>query len=406
MAIAVVMPQLGLEVLEGTVTAFHCAKGDRVAKEQAVVELATDKVDTEVVAPCDGYVLALHANVGDTVTIGAVLLTLGDTPDDDGADLVTPATSPQQPLSESRRGVSQLAVSQSGAHTIRAASVARRMARDLGIDVSVLTGTGPRGRITVADVQAAARRAEATLTATEYHGLSPQQTLKADQRLEPLTRMRRTIARRMTASQREIPQFSLERSIAAEHLFAFKESQVAAGRRISLNDLLIQALADADKEHDLLRAAYVDGEEPTLRRQDETHVGLAVATPRGLVVPVIRDPSRKTLQEIASERNRLVHAARTESLRLPELTGGTITLSNLGGFGIDRFTAMVNPGESAILAVGRTIEQLVPDGRGIRVRPELTLTMTFDHRVIDGAVGAAALRDLANLLEGDMKWRT
>jgi pyruvate dehydrogenase E2 component (dihydrolipoamide acetyltransferase) len=220
--------------------------------------------------------------------------------------------------------------------------------------------------------------------------------------------MRRAIARRMTASQRDIPQFQLVREVDVTHLMAQKTAAAAAaidGASPGVNDLLMQAIAEMLVRYPDLAAAYVDGDAPALRRPDTVDVGLAVATDSGLLVPVIRRVHERPLREIASDRKRLVDAARAGTLGLQDMTGGTTTLSNLGSFGIDRFTAMVNPGESAIIAVGRVCDRVVPRGRGTAVVPLLTVTLALDHRVVDGATGARALAELGALLEGTMQWR-
>jgi pyruvate dehydrogenase E2 component (dihydrolipoamide acetyltransferase) len=211
----------------------------------------------------------------------------------------------------------------------------------------------------------------------------------------------------MTASQL-IPQYQLQRDVDATHLLAQKDASAAAstpGPRPGVNDLLLQAIAEMVVRHPALATTFVDGPEPALRRHAGIGVGLAVATDRGLVVPVIEDVHRLGLGEIAARRAPLVAAARDGTLSLAQMSGAAITLSNLGGFGVDRFTAMLNPGESAIVAVGRTSERVVPRGRGLAVVPILTMTITFDHRTVDGAVGGAALNGLAELLEGRMAWR-
>jgi pyruvate dehydrogenase E2 component (dihydrolipoamide acetyltransferase) len=231
----------------------------------------------------------------------------------------------------------------------------------------------------------------------------------AEDSQEPMSPLRSVIARRMTASQL-IPQYQLQRDVDVTRLLAQKDAQTTASDpvRVSVNDLLIQALAEMVVRHphvaDMFIAAEGSGR-PALRHRANVDIGLAVATDRGLIVPVIRRASELGLRQIATERARLVAGARRDALDLSELSGGVLTLSNLGGLGIDRFTAMLNPGESAIAAVGRSVDRLVPRGRAIETVPIMTVTMTFDHRVIDGAVGAEALAELAALLEGDMTWR-
>jgi pyruvate dehydrogenase E2 component (dihydrolipoamide acetyltransferase) len=407
---AVVMPQLGLEVVEGTVLDIQTSVGAQVRRDDVLVELETDKATTEVVAPCDGVVQAVHVAVGDTVAVGAVLIDLAGEGDDAPTPVSAAApeaeTAPVASAPAPAPAAAPVAANGNGsAPRLRAAPVARRAATRLGIDLAAVSGTGPRGRITLGDVEQAAASGPPPAAAPAAPA-APAPDGAVD---EPLTGLRRAIARRMTASQR-IPQYELQRDLDVRHLLAQKDALAAAGgkARPGVNDLLLQAIAEMVVRHPALATTLVTGEDGApvaLRRRPGADVGLAVATDRGLVVPVIRDAHVRGAAEIAAERGRLVAAARAGTLGLEEMTGGTITLSNLGGFGIDRFKAMVNPGEAAIVAVGRTTDRVVARGRGIDVVPMLTLTMTFDHRVIDGAVGAEALSALADLLEGAMTWR-
>jgi pyruvate dehydrogenase E2 component (dihydrolipoamide acetyltransferase) len=379
---AVVMPQMGLEVTEGIVAAVHVAAGARVSEGDLLLELETDKALTEVVAPRDGLVQSIEVEVGDTVELGATLVVLAD----EAGERVVAAAAPESASAPPAVG-----------ERLRAAPVARRAAEQLGIPLASVTGTGPRGRITLADVKRAAAGAKPTA-----NGSAP----PAAGRLEPMSATRRAVARRMTQSQ-QIPQFVLTREIDATWLLSEKERvSRAGGAKVSVNDLICQSLAETVLRHDGLALSYADGTPPQLSRREGVDVGLAVATERGLVVPVIRRTDQRTLGEIAQERARLVDAARSGRLGLEEMTGATISLSNLGGFGIDSFTAMLNPGEAAILAVGRTVERVLPRDRGLAVVPTLALSLTIDHRVLDGASGADALVELARLLEGGMAWRT
>jgi pyruvate dehydrogenase E2 component (dihydrolipoamide acetyltransferase) len=376
------MPQMGLEVSEATVLAVLVAPGQQVAAGEPLLEMETDKATTELEAPRAGVVAGIEVAQGDVVAVGAVVAWIAESADDAAVTMPAPADGG----SKASPGLLP-----------RAAPVARRAAVALRVDLTAITGTGPRGRITLGDVEAAASNGSADTTAPPAPA--------AD--LEPLTKLRRAIARRMTASQL-IPQYQLQRDVDATHLLAQKDASAAAstaGARPGVNDLLLQAIAETVVRHPALATTFVDGPEPALRRHAGIGVGLAVATDRGLVVPVIEDVHRLGLGEIAARRAPLVAAARDGTLSLAQMSGAAITLSNLGGFGVDRFTAMLNPGESAIVAVGRTSERVVPRGRGLAVVPILTVTITFDHRTVDGAVGGAALNGLAELLEGRMAWR-
>lgn len=207
-----------------------------------------------------------------------------------------------------------------------------------------------------------------------------------------------------------MPAYTLSRDVDAGWLLAEKGRLSAEGpAKVGVLDLLLQALAETLVRHPILAASFVppEGDEPAqLRHPDGIDLGLAVATDRGLLVPAIRRVHELTLAELALERARLVELTRAGRLGIEEMGGAAATLSSLGTFGVDGFNAMLNPGESSILAVGRTVERAVPRDRGIAVVPMITATFTFDHRVVDGAAGALALTELAELLEGGMAWRT
>lgn len=407
----VVMPQMGLEVTEGTVAAIQVAVGAQVQAGDALIEMETDKALTDVVAPRDGVVRALEVEVGDTVAIGATLVLLADSADEPvGGAPAEPAVA--QPEVDAARAPEPAAVASADATPavaaattpggrLRAAPVARRAAARLGIDLASVDGTGPRGRVTLRDVERVAGEAASNGAGVPPAPRSPAPA-RASGRIEPMSTMRRAIARRMTASQ-QIPQFTLTREVDASWLLAQKDV-LSAG----VTDLLLQAMAEVALRHPDLAASYTETSDgaPAVLHRDGVDLGLAVATPRGLLVPVVRSAHERTLGEIAAERGRLVGEARSGRVRQEDMSGAVMTLSNLSSFGVDHFTAMLNPGESAIVAVGRTVERVVPRDRGVAIVPTLTFSMTIDHRVADGAMGAAALVELAELLEGGMTWRT
>lgn len=364
----VVVPQAGLEVEEGTVVAIYVEVGAHVAEGDPLLELETDKATADVVAPRAGVVREIAVAPGDVVAVGATLLVLDEGEDGGGGEEETVR--------------------------VRAAPVARRAAERLGIALGDITGTGPAGRITLGDVERVAGDGDG--------GAAPSSAEpEASERIEPLPAVRRTVAQRMARSQ-QIPQFALERDVDATHLLAARDGDDSVG----VSDLLVQAMAETLVRHPALAAAYVEHDgEPALRHREGIDVGLAIATDAGLLVGVLRDAHARTLPELAAERERLVAAARAGRLGLGDMTGAAITLSNLGGVGVDRFTAMLNPGETSLLAVGRPVERVVPRERGLAVVPVLTLTLTVDHRAADGAAAGAALATLATLLEGEMPWR-
>ncbi|MFN8216005.1 MAG: dihydrolipoamide acetyltransferase family protein [Solirubrobacterales bacterium] len=430
MVTEVVLPQMGLEVSEGTVTAILVAVGDTVSEGQTVAEVETDKAIAEIPATRDGVVVAVEIQVEDVVPVGATLMRIADSAEEvagaardaqldaEAAADVEAAAGDVTSAGPATQETAQVALAGSGAGTDsgsftadgsgrrRAAPIARRAAERLGVALELITGTGPAGRITLGDVERAAETGAAA-SGSAAAPVAPSASAPGE-RLEPLSATRQAIARRLGESQL-VPQYTLTRDVDATWLLAEKARLSAAGpARVGVVDLLLAALAETLGRHPQLAASFVpggEGEPPCFRHPDGIDLGLAVASERGLLVPVIRDAHRRTLPELVLERARLVEVTRAGRLGRADMGGAAASLSSLGTFGVDSFTAMLNPGESSILAVGRTVERVVPRDRGLAVVPTLTLTFTFDHRVVDGAVGAAALAELAELLEGAMEWR-
>lgn len=415
----VVLPQMGLEVSEGTVTAVLVALGDSVAEGDTVAEVETEKAIAEIAAPRSGVITSIEIEVGDTIPVGASLMRIGDTaddvesvaptdvselqPPDEGQTSGTPGAEPV--LATVSPSTSAATETSNGSGRRRAAPIARRAAVRFGLELEQIAGTGPGGRITLGDVERAAEergrgfRPDGAESSTAVDG----------ERFEVLSATRQAIARRLTESQL-VPQYTLTRDVDVAWLLAEKARLTDSGpTKVGVVDLLVQALAEALVRHPQLAASFVpaaDGEPAKFRHPAGVDVGIAVATERGLLVPVLRRAHERTLSELVLERNRLIELTRAGRLGLGDMGGAATTLSSLGTFGVDAFTAMLNPGESSILAVGRSVEKVVPRDRGLAVVPTITATFTFDHRVVDGAVGAAALAELAGLLEGEMTWRT
>jgi pyruvate dehydrogenase E2 component (dihydrolipoamide acetyltransferase) len=274
---------------------------------------------------------------------------------------------------------------------VKASPLARRIARERGIDLAALTGTGPDGRIVAEDVERAAAPAPAPTAAP---GAPP-----AEVEVVQLTSIRRTIARRLTQAW-EAPVFQLTVTADASELVATRERMLglmAEGAvKPTVNDVLTRVVASALMRHRAVNAHFVEGE---IRRFPAAHVGIAVATANGLVVPVVRDADRRSVQEIAAVRADLVSRARDGKLQLQDLADGTFTISNLGMYGIDEFVAVLNPPQVAILAVGAIAERpLVLEGELVIV-PTMTMTLTCDHRAIDGSEGAEFLRTVKAFVE-------
>lgn len=394
----VVLPQMGLEVAEGVVLVLPVEVGAEVSEGDVVAEVETDKAIAEVAAPRSGVITSIEVAIEDTVPIGTVLVRIGDASDEIGdavtAPEATPATAPAT------------AESSNGNRRLRAAPIARRAAAASGIELERVTGTGPSGRITLGDVEhAIAARTETS--SNEAPATTPQFEKSSGGRLEPLSATRQSIARRLSESQL-VPHYTLSREIDAGWLLAEKKRLTAAGPvKVGVLDLLLLGLAETISRHRGLAASFVparDGEPASYRHPESIDLGVAVATDRGLLVPVVRGAESRSVAELVLERSRLVELTRAARLGPADMGGAAATLSSLGTFGVDTFTAMLNPGESAILAAGRAVERLVPRERGIAVAPMISLTFTFDHRVVDGATGGAALSELADLLEGGIEW--
>jgi pyruvate dehydrogenase E2 component (dihydrolipoamide acetyltransferase) len=401
----VILPKLGLTMDEGRIVAWHKRVGDLVAAGEVLFEVETDKATMEVESPTAGTLRRILFPADATAPVATVIALITETadealPDDAfvGAGLPKPSlpaaaqplTGPgsrggslraQGPLPLGPSEVQPLPASEDG-ERVRSSPAARKRAQGLGIDILGISGTGPGGRVTLEDVEAASTSKS-----------SPPSTSK--ERREPLTRMRRAIGERMTKSVREQPQFSVSRDV---DMTAANAKRKTAGA--TYTDAIVAAAAKTLRDHPRLRARIESGE---LVTSDATNVGLAIALDDGLLVAVLRDADRKGLREIAAERERLERHARAGKLAEHELTGSVLTVSNLGTMGVDRFTAIVNPPEAAILAVGRVADRVIANAGAPAIRPMATLTLSVDHRVADGATAARYLSALADRLErGDL----
>jgi pyruvate dehydrogenase E2 component (dihydrolipoamide acetyltransferase) len=400
MAAAVTLPQLGQGMESGTIVRWLKAEGDSVRKNEPLYELDTDKVTQEVESDVDGVLLEIVVREGE-VQVGSTIAMIepgnaAEAASPDGAADAdsasaraagdgTAAAEASPPLAPAARA---------GGGRIKASPLARRIARERGVDLTTLAGSGPDGRIVAEDVEnapAARDHAPAVVHAT------PPPSGEAE--VVPMTSTRKTIARRLTDAW-AAPVFQLGVSIdmtAALHLREQLVERLAEGEvKPTVNDLLTRLVGVALLRHRAVNATF-DGESVT--RHPAAHVGMAVAAPNGLIVPVIRDADRRSVQEIARVRADLVGRARAGKLTLADLDGGTFTISNLGMFGVDEFVAVLNPPQVAILAVGAVKETAVVADGHVTVAPLMHVTLTCDHRAIDGADGAEFLRTVVALVE-------
>jgi pyruvate dehydrogenase E2 component (dihydrolipoamide acetyltransferase) len=396
MATEVILPRLGQGMETGTIVRWLKSEGEAVAKGDPLFELDTDKVTQEVEAEASGVLLKIAIAEGE-VPVGKTVAFIGSegeaVPEQDTAE-ETPSDNTSQALPEAPRTpepVQEQPVTTNG--RVKASPLARRLARERGLDLQAIRGTGPEGRIVAEDVE----RAETGTPRLASDKLSQAQFAPGETERVPLTNIRRTIARRLTEAW-QIPVFQLQASAdmtRANELVA-KLRERDADVRVTVTDLLTKVSAQALMRHREVNAEYT---EDAIVLHPSANVGIAVAAPQGLVVPVIRAAERLSLTEIAAARADVVGRARDNKLRADDLEGGTFTISNLGMYAVESFTAVLNPPQAAIVAVGATEDRVVPVAGELAVRPMLTLTATFDHRAVDGAPAAAFLQTLKETLE-------
>ncbi len=395
MATEVILPRLGQGMESGTIVRWLKSEGEPVAKGEPLFELDTDKVTQEVEAETNGVLLKIAVAEGE-VPVGQTVAFIGA----EGEDVPEVASEPPAPPASQAPSNSLLQTKQepapaspaSGNGRIKASPLARRLARERGIDLAKLHGTGPEGRIVAEDVG----RAEAGAPAAAPARKSLLQATGEVERV-PLTSIRKTIARRLTEAW-QIPVFQLQASADMTRVNALvaRLRERDPDVRVTVTDVLTKVCAQALMRHREVNAEFTDD---AILLHPTANVGLAVAARQGLVVPVIRSAERLSLPEIASVRADLVGRARDNKLRAEDIEGGTFTISNLGMYAVERFTAVLNPPQAAIVAVGATEERVVPLGGETVVRPMITLTGTFDHRAVDGAPAAAFLQTLKESLE-------
>ena len=411
MATEVKLPRLGQGMESGTIVRWLKNEGEAVKKREPLYELDTDKVTQEVEAEADGVLLKIVVSEGE-VDVGTTVGVIGKEGEEFTLEAVTapaPTPTPAHPSGTETRVAEvqgatageappERSVSETQGDPrpvdgrVKASPLARRIARERGIDLGAVVGTGPDGRVIAEDVENAPTGAAPSAAAAAA-------VASAEVEIVQLTATRKTIARRLTEAW-TAPVFQLGVSVDMTEALALREQLVArlaeGASKPTVNDILTKLAAVALTRHRAVNAVFTD---ETIQRFPNAHVAIAVAAPNGLVVPVIRDADRRTIQEIAEARADLVSRARSGKLKLADLEGGTFTISNLGMFGVEQFVAVLNPPQVAILAVGAVKDSAVVVDGEIDIAPLLQLTLTCDHRAIDGAEGADFLRTLVALVE-------
>lgn len=447
------MPKAGDAMTEGKVVRWYKQPGDAVKKGEPVAEIETDKVNLDLEAEADGTLGAHAANEGDMVPVGGVLANIlaeGETEEAKGKreekreekaeEKSEEETAPQSRRSTDKKesvkhttGEYQEAIEQRGPRRDRTGSepapqpqsdsapqtgdrrrsspLARKMAREMGVDLGSVQGSGPRGRIVAADIKNAQsggaqkepQRAPQPAPSRDA-GAAPQAlgVPSLETKIIPLSAMRRTIAKRLAESTGPIPHFYLTADYDVTNLMSVRQQLLdISGSKVSLNDFIIRAIALALRHHPSVNASWGDD---AITQHGEVHVGVAVATADGLITPVIRNADQKPVLDIAAEVRALADKAKNRRLKPDEYQGSTFTISNLGAWGIEEFTAIINPPNAAILAIGAAEARPVVDAnRQVVVRDRMKVTMSCDHRIVDGAIGAEFLKTLRQYVEQPLR---
>ena len=394
MAVEVVMPKFGLTMTEGTIQQWFKSEGDAIKTGAALFEVETEKVLYEVEAPADGTVAKLLYAVEAVVGVGLPVAVIAEAGEEVAevaaryadAPAAAPAAAPPEPAPAAAAAPSPAPQEKRGRVPVTPA--ARKLAKEHGVDLSGVTGTGPRGRITREDVQ--------KIIDSGGQAAPPPAPAAAPAAAEdmPLRGMRKVIAERMQQSLQGSAQLTISTEVDVTQLID-RRQQVRQEFNVTYTDFIVQACAHALRQHPRMNA-HLEGD--IIRANTDIHVGLAVALDEGLIVPVVRDADKKSLKDIAAEAKTLAEKARASQLKLEEVSGGTFTVSNLGMYGVDAFTPIINAPQSGILGVGRIVEKPVIHRGEVTRRSMMVLSLTFDHRVIDGAPAGAFLQTVADLL--------
>ena len=392
MAVAVILPKLDEAMRTGRIVKWIKKEGDRVEKGDVILEIETEKTAFEIEAEASGILSKVMAKEGDDVPVGATIVFILQ-PGEKAPEVPEPVVKAEEEIKE--EVPVEVPKITKEAEAIKASPLAKSIAKEHGIDLSLVAGTGPGGRITKEDVLQALE--ESKMVTTPPAREEPE---LAEEERVPLSSMREVIARRMTESF-QAPHFYLTVEVdtqelreARKQLIPLIESKI--GIRLTVTDLIIKMVAKALEDNPSVNCAYAEGAMKLFKRID---IGLVAAVEGGLIVPVIRQADKKSLAEITQARAELAQKARDRKITKEEMTGSTFTISNLGMFGIDQFSAILQPPEGAILAIGRITDKAVVRDGQIVIRPMMTLTLSIDHRVLDGVLGSQFLQSLKGYIE-------
>ncbi|ACK93249.1 dihydrolipoamide acetyltransferase family protein [Bacillus thuringiensis] len=392
MAVEVVMPKLGMAMKEGIITSWNIKAGDNVAKGELIASINSEKIETEIEAPADGTVLDIAVSEDEGVPPGTVICYIGKPNEKVEMKESTPVIEEKTSNIEAQHVQHpEPYVKEVAKQRIKISPVAKKIAKSENLDIKALVGTGPGGRITKADV----------LKALEVRGNVPEISEREESNAVPVTGMRKAIANRMHASLQNSAQLTLTMKVDVTDLVALHKEiaevvQKRYDNKLTITDFVSRAVVLALGEHKEMNSAYIDD---AIHQFEHVHLGMAVALEKGLVVSAIRFANNLSLVELSKEIKNVAQKARAGSLSSDDMHGTTFTISNLGSFGIEYFTPVLNTPETGILGVGAIEHVPVYKGEKLRKGSMLPLSLTFDHRVLDGAPAAAFLRTIKHYLE-------
>jgi pyruvate dehydrogenase E2 component (dihydrolipoamide acetyltransferase) len=413
MAVEVILPRVDMDMAAGKISKWHVKDGDKVTKGAALFEIETDKAAMEIDAPADGILRNIVVPEGGTAPVGSAVAYIYAEGEAVTAPAATAAAKPEAaaPAPSSLAPAISAPASAMNGEAPRATPLARRLARQAGLSITAISGSGPRGRITAADVRqagearpAASAPAPATVAAVSQDAVRKLYTEGSYEAI-PVDGMRRTIAQRLTESKQTVPHFYLSVTCTIDRLKTAREQLNAAAPKgadgkplwkLSINDFNIKAMALALQK---VPAANVTWAGDAILRHRASDVGVAVAVEGGLFTPVVRSAEKKTLTAISAEMKDLALRARERRLTPAEYQGGSAAISNLGMYGIEQFTAIINPPQATILAVGAAVERFIPVKGQPVLATQMACTLSCDHRAVDGAVGAELLQAFQGLIE-------
>ncbi len=390
MAVAIIFPKLDEAMTSGKIVRWLKNEGDQVEKGEIILEIESEKTSFELEAEASGILSKIMYQAGDEVPVGTAIAFILK-PGEKAPEVEKPVKVEAKEEKPEAKAKTEAPKPAGEPKEIKASPLARNIAREHNVDLSLITGTGPGGRITKEDVLKYIEEGKAA---------APEAAAEAEEEVAPLSTMREVIARRMTESFKT-PHFYLTVEVDAQELQRTRQQllptiESKTGIRLTLTDLIIKIVARALEKNPAINCSYTDGSVKRYRRID---IGLVTSVEGGLMVPVIRDASTKSLAEIAQARAGLVQKTRDRTLTKGEMTGSTFTISNMGMYDVDQFSAIIQPPEAAILALSRIAEKVVARSGEMVIRPMMNLTLSIDHRVLDGALGAQFLQTVKNYIE-------